>query len=126
MVLDNTAALLDATLKAAGIPIISVKVGDPANRATWSVLYDPAATQPQKDQGASILSTFSATDPTVLSADLDRTAAAQASSLIVKALCAEILEVKLGRPLVAGDIPAVQAMFARVVAYYKFVVTNGL
>ena len=34
---DHLAARLDRAVRAAGVPIVGVSIGDPANRATWTV-----------------------------------------------------------------------------------------
>src|ERR1051326_6893955 len=113
----TTAALLDATLKAQGIPILGVSIGTDSDRNTWVVQYDPSATPQQQQTGESIRSTFSPTDPSVVAADLDRQANAAAVTM-VKALCALVLDQKLGRSLTTADIPAVQALFSKAIGYY--------
>ena len=37
-------AILDRAVRAAGVPIDGVSIGDPANRATWTVQFRPSAT----------------------------------------------------------------------------------
>jgi hypothetical protein len=49
------AALLDQQLRAAGIPILSVSVGTEADRATWTVQFDPSATAAQRTQAATLV-----------------------------------------------------------------------
>lgn len=122
----DTAALLDATLRAAGIPIVSVSLGSLGDRSTWVVQYADTATDPQKAQGESIRATFDATAPAVTSAQLDRDASAAVNMAMAKALCALILDQKLNRRLTAADIPAVQALFPLAQTYYKFIINNGL
>jgi len=51
------ACLVDRAVRAAGIPIDGVSIGDPANRATWRVDFTPAATPAQRTQAATILTT---------------------------------------------------------------------
>ncbi len=41
----NEAYLLDSALKAAGIPIVGVSIGDPTDRATWRVQLLDTATK---------------------------------------------------------------------------------
>jgi hypothetical protein len=122
----DLAALLDQTLRAAGIPIVGVSIGVVNDRATWQVQYDAAATDAQKTQGESIRATFDATAPAVTSAQLDRDATNAAAETKIKADCALMLDVKLNRRLTAADAPTVQAMFDQWKTYYKFIVNNGL
>jgi hypothetical protein len=55
---NDLAARLDRAIKAAGVAIVGVTIGDPANKATWTV-------QPPNLQGAaqSIIDALSITDP---------------------------------------------------------------
>lgn len=124
---DTTAIVLglDAALRAAGVPIVNVSVGTPADRTTWKVVYDPSATAQQRIDGAALVASFDPTAPSVLANQLDKEAMA-AMANVVKALLAEMLETKLGRVLTVADIPALQAMFTRTITYYKFIVNNGL
>lgn len=119
------ATQLDLTLRAAGIPIVGVAIGNPADRTTWLVLYDGAASDAQKAQGESIRAAFDPTATAVVTADLDRDANAALSKALKAVLC-EVLETKLARTLTAGDASTLQAMFQKTVAYYKFIVNNGL
>jgi hypothetical protein len=48
-------AIVDRALRAAGIPMDGVSIGDPAVRATWSVQFQAAATPAQKATAAAIL-----------------------------------------------------------------------
>jgi hypothetical protein len=120
----DIASLLDATLRAAGIPIIGVSIGVVADRTTWQVQYADTATDPQKAQGESIRATFDVNAPAVTSAQLDRDADTALAS--AKATCALVLDSELGRALTAADGPAVRAKFAKYRTYYKFIVNNGL
>jgi|SRR6266446_3782054 len=54
----TVATLLDAALKAAGIPIIGVSIGDPNTRGTWRVQYEAGATDAQRAAGAVLLTTL--------------------------------------------------------------------
>ena len=60
------AARLDAALKAAGVPILGVSIGDPANKATWRV-------QPSSMQSAAqpTIDAFNVNDPSYEQAELD-------------------------------------------------------
>lgn len=51
----SEAAIVYTALKAANVPIVSVAIGNPADRATWRIDFDPTATPAQKTQGATIL-----------------------------------------------------------------------
>lgn len=51
------AEVVDTALKAAGVPILGVSIGDPANRATWIVQFDPSATAAQKATAATVVNT---------------------------------------------------------------------
>lgn len=51
------AQLVDQAVRAAGIPIEGVSIGDPANRGTWRVEFTAAATPAQRTQAATILTT---------------------------------------------------------------------
>lgn len=54
----TVASLVDAALRAAAIPITGVSIGTDANRATWTVQFDPSATPSQRTQAAGILATI--------------------------------------------------------------------
>lgn len=124
----EAAALVDAALRAAGVPILGVSIGTPTNRATWSVQFDPSATAAHKAQAASVLASVvvDPADPVVIAAQLDRDAQSAASQVVAKALLAVQLEGRLGRPLTLGDLAALQALWTRARVYYTFIVTNGL
>lgn len=122
--MTDTAALLDLTLRAAGIPIIGVSIGIVNDRATWLVQYADTATDPQKAQGESIRATFDVNAPAVTAAQLDRDADTALAS--AKATCALMVDSELGRALTAADGPAVRAKFTKYRTYFKFIVNNGL
>jgi hypothetical protein len=65
----SIAAVVDQALRAANVPIVGVSLGDPANRATWRVLFLPEATDPQKATAQNILDTVVIDAATL--ADLD-------------------------------------------------------
>lgn len=66
MNLDNLGAELMRVITGAGIAIVSVSVGDPRNKATWTV-------QPESLQGAAqpLINAFDLTDPSHDSAQLN-------------------------------------------------------
>jgi|SRR6185295_6917843 len=53
----SVAAIVEQTVRAAGIPITGVSIGDQTNRATWRVAFAPEATDPQKAQAQTIVDT---------------------------------------------------------------------
>jgi hypothetical protein len=54
----NSAAQLDAQLKAAGIPIAGVSIGTATDKATWSVQFLDTATAAQHAQGQAIIDAY--------------------------------------------------------------------
>lgn len=60
------ASLLHAALTRMGIPVVSVSIGDDADRSTWEITYGEEATDDQKTLGAAIMATF---DPSVATAN---------------------------------------------------------
>lgn len=62
---------LDRVLRQAGIPMAGVSIQDDTNKATWRVDFLPGATDPQKQQAASIIANFDPLDPAVLAAELE-------------------------------------------------------
>lgn len=52
------AAALDHALKAAGLPIVGVSVGNPDDRSTWTIHYAENATDEQRATAAAVLRTF--------------------------------------------------------------------
>jgi hypothetical protein len=53
-----TAAIVDAAVRAAGIPIDGVSIGVDGDRTTWAVAFQPAATAAQRSTAATILATL--------------------------------------------------------------------
>lgn len=49
------AAYLEKELKTAGIPILGVSIVESGNRVTWTVEFQPSATDPQKAQAQAII-----------------------------------------------------------------------
>ena len=84
------AARLDAALKAAGIPVLGVSIGDPANRATWRLDYAPNATAQQRTDGEALRLAFDPFSQAVLDAELDVLATREATLKDVLATCALI------------------------------------
>lgn len=100
--------VVDATLRAAGIPILGVSMGSEADRLTWTVQFDPSATPAQRAQAAGILASV-VTDATALHVQdqKDVKAFVDALPLIEQAIDLTILDQinvlrsKLPTPLVA-------------------------
>lgn len=65
----SIAGILDQALRTANIPIIGVALGDPANRATWSVLFLPAATPADRVNAQTIIDTIVVDAAALLDAD---------------------------------------------------------
>ena len=89
----TVAVLVDQAIRAAGIPIVGVSIGDEADRATWAVRFHPDATAPQQTQAASILQTV-AIDAAALHAQEQRDVQAyiDAMPLVEKAIDLTILD----------------------------------
>lgn len=110
-------ALVIQALKAAGIPVDGVSIGDPANRATWIVQYGAAATAPQKTAGAALLLTV-AIDAAAQAAqdDLDAQLAIDAVPLVLKAIVLALIDqlnlIRAALPSPLGAITPAQAIAA--------------
>lgn len=103
------AQLVVLALRAAGIPVVSVAIGDPADRATWRIDFDPSATPAQRTQGASILASVAV--DAAARADVDAIDAADLK--ILKAVSRALWEC-----IPAPTMTLVQ-LRARVIALYK-------
>jgi hypothetical protein len=64
--MSDVAALFDAALRQAGVPIVGVSIARSDDRATWEVQYAPAATAQQRAAGELLKATFNPDDPAVL------------------------------------------------------------
>lgn len=49
---------LDRALKAAGLPIVGVSIGDPIDRSTWQIQWPPITTKEDKAAASAILAAF--------------------------------------------------------------------
>lgn len=78
----DVAAYLDQQLRAAGIPIVGVKVLAGPDRTGWIVEYLPAATPAQKATAANLLASVAVDGPTLVDAD----AKVELDSKVLKAL----------------------------------------
>lgn len=60
---SNVAGLVDRAVRTAGVPILGVSIGNPADRATWSVVFDPSATAGQRTTAATVLASVAIDAP---------------------------------------------------------------
>lgn len=105
------AARLDAALKAAGLPILGVSIGDPANRSTW-IVHPPdlqASAQP-------IIDAFDPDDASLIAAELDIEAQQTALPRPMRAWMLFYLRDKLGRNPTLAERQAARDAF---IAAYK-------
>lgn len=79
------AGRLDAALRAAGIPIRGVSIGDPDDRATWVIHYAPEATREQIAAGAALLARFDPNAVELVEAEQAAEMRALADTLMIKA-----------------------------------------
>ena len=49
---------LDQLLRASGVPISGCAIGDPNNKATWRVDFDPSATQDHRNQAEAVIAAY--------------------------------------------------------------------
>lgn len=68
--MTTSATLLDGALRAAGIPIDGVSVGDPVDRATWVVHFSETATPAHQAAAATIVQTVVVDAAAQLDADV--------------------------------------------------------
>lgn len=102
---------LDSALKAAGIPIISVSIGDEADRGTWRIEYAKEATDQQRADGDALLKTFDPESPAVVSEYTGKVASAEADRVIVRAMLRWFLRRELRREPTPEEIAAERASF---------------
>lgn len=79
------AAQLYQTINAT-IPIVSVRIGDPADKASWQVVFMPNTTQADQDTANALLAQFNPNDPATISAGKDVDASVIDSNLVAQAL----------------------------------------
>lgn len=113
----NVALLVDHALKAAGIPIDGVSIGDPANRATWVIQFQAAATAPQRATAATLLTTVAVDAAAQAVQDqLDAQAFIDALPIWAKALALALIDqlniIRAGLPVPLGAITPAQAIAA--------------
>lgn len=113
----NFAVLLDQTLRAAGIPIDGVSIGDVADRSTWAAQYTAAATPAQITQGNGLLLT-APINAAAQAAQDQRDAQARVDALeitlkaIVLALVDQLNVIRAALPSPLGPITPAQALAA--------------
>ena len=54
----SLAGAVDQALRAAGVPLVGVSIGDPADRATWTVQLAPTATESDRTTAAATIAAF--------------------------------------------------------------------
>ena len=115
--MTTLAALVDRALRAAGVPIDGVSIGDPLNRATWVAQYTPAATPAHKAMAATILTTVAVDAAATAVAD-QQDAQTQidaipiATKAIVLALIDQLNVIRAALPAPLGPITPAQAIAA--------------
>lgn len=60
--------VIERIIRDAGIPIDGVSIGNPNDRSTWRIFYQPSATAPQRTQGDGLLQTLDPQDTAVVTA----------------------------------------------------------
>lgn len=87
------ASMVDRALRSAGVPIDGVAIGDPANRATWTVAFTAAATPAQKATAAALLLSVAIDAPAQATQDqLDAQAFIDTLPIWAKALALAIID----------------------------------
>lgn len=110
----DTVTLLDLTLRAQGIPIIGVSIGSAANRATWVIQYDPAATAQHRIDGEALRLSFDPLAPSVVAAQLDADAMSNVDVKAIKAAVVCSLWGRLGRQPTGPEIAAERTRFIQI------------
>lgn len=85
------AAQLYQTINAT-VPITGVRIGDPANRTTWEIVFMGNTSQVDQDTATAILAAFNPNDPATISAGKDLDASVMDSNLVAQALGAALWE----------------------------------
>lgn len=68
------------------IPIVSVRIGDPADKASWQIVFFANTAQADQDTASALLAAFNPNDPATISAGKDVDASAIDSNLVAQAL----------------------------------------
>lgn len=113
----NLAGLVDRALRTAGVPILGVSIGHPTDRATWSVIFDPAATAGHRATAATVLASV-AIDAPAQAIDDEKNAQIEidgwpiATKAIVLALIDQLNVIRAALPSPLGAITPAQAIAA--------------
>ena len=113
----EVATIVDAALRAAGVPILGVSIGQRTDRSTWRVEFDPAATPAHHATAATILQTV-AVDAAAQTARDQRDAQGQIDSLpvfqraIILTLLDQINVLRAGLPVPLPAVTPAQALAA--------------
>ena len=108
----NIAAVVDQALREAGIPILGVSIANRADRATWRVDFDPAATAAQRSAAATLLTTV-AIDAAAQTAQDQKEAQAQIDAIpIVLTLVDQINVLRAALPTPLPAVTPQQAISA--------------
>ena len=105
----NITPIVDRALKAAGIPIDGVSLGDPENRTTWTVQFQAAATAQQRTQAQTILNTVAVDAAAQATQDqLDAQAFVDTMPIWAKALALAIIDqLNVIRAALPNPLPAI-------------------
>lgn len=113
------AAQLFQTINAT-VPITGVRIGDPANRATWEVVFVPGTSQADQDTAVALLQAFNPADPATISAGKDQDASAIDSNLVIQAVGVALWEEVQKCTVINGQVLRTKAqLLARVKAIYR-------
>jgi hypothetical protein len=113
----DLAPILHRALTTAGIPIASVSIGSPTDRAQWTITFLPAATPAQRTQAATIVQTL-AIDAAAqtLASQQDAQIQVDAIPLVTKAIVLALIDalnvVRAGLPTPLPPITPAQALAA--------------
>jgi hypothetical protein len=111
------APLVDRALRAAGVPIDGVSIGDPAVRATWTVQFQASATPAQKTTAAALLLTVAVDAAAQATQDqLDAQGIIDGIPIWAKALVLALIDqlnvIRAALPVPLGPITPAQALAA--------------
>lgn len=102
------------------VPIVSVRIGDPADRATWGLVFFPGAAQADQDTANSLLAAFDPAATATISAGKDLDANALDSNLVAQALGMALWEELQKCVVVNGQVLRTKVqLLARVKAIYR-------
>jgi len=99
-------AILDRLVRATGVPMVGVSVGDPTQKDTWTIQFAPEATAEQQATALAALHAFDVTTVATVTADVE--AKDRLSEPFTRALVAflaahlKLTEVEVRDELMAG------------------------